>query len=309
MTHGLHPLTKARVWELVTPHGDQTHVIVSCDACPATDRLNCKVSHPPHLIANKLRKRGWAITGEGKKARCPLCAKPRRAVCSTPVLTQRDATQMLDAVKEAEQIVLETIIDEEKASPTIVPDPEGSQLYRDALEQLQIALRTHTMREVHGATNVSYGTLYRFLRGEKVVRLPTLHHALDGFTAMNNAKDKPMPETPTQSREALKQQRTLFTLLEEHYVEDTSRYAPGWDDARIAKETKLALDHVVATREAGFGPIGDPVLDALEARVAAVEAKIIAERDEFARLLTATLGDLNDELQACKKALHAHGRK
>lgn len=184
-------------------------------------------------------------------------------------------------------------------------------LYQKAYKLLTDALTYHSMAEIDAATAVSKGTLYRLAREEKVSRESTLTlvvNELQGLLAPPPApKATPMPDSPAppQSREALKQQRLLFTLLEDHYVEGEARYEPEWSDERIAEEVSLSVSHVATTRETAFGPIGDPVLRGIEARANALNDRIVDVRDSLTGLVTDALQDLHDGLAALRKEVAA----
>ncbi len=71
---------------------------------------------------------------------------------------------------------------------------------------------------------------------------------------------KPVSITPN----AMKAQTAMFRLLDTHFDEDAGRYADGWDDARVAKETGIAIAMVAAFRKEGFGEIkASPELTAI----------------------------------------------
>jgi hypothetical protein len=52
--------------------------------------------------------------------------------------------------------------------------------------------------------------------------------------------------------------RQIIQHLEDAYEDTTKRYRPGWDDARIARETGAAFENVRKIREELFGPIRPP---------------------------------------------------
>lgn len=69
-------------------------------------------------------------------------------------------------------------------------------------------------------------------------------------------------ETMEQSPDALRKQRQMYNLIDEHFDAKRGAYAPGWDDARISKETGLSVPSVTRAREAVAGPIRvDPVIE------------------------------------------------
>lgn len=75
---------------------------------------------------------------------------------------------------------------------------------------------------------------------------------------------------PTQA--AMKAQTMMFRLLSDNFDTEAGRFEPGWDDARIAKETGLSPDVVAEFRRAGFGEIKEaPEVAALRADIAALD--------------------------------------
>lgn len=54
---------------------------------------------------------------------------------------------------------------------------------------------------------------------------------------------------------AMKAQAAMFRLIDAHFDPDAGRYADGWDDARVAKESGIAPGHVSAFRTEGFGAL------------------------------------------------------
>lgn len=182
-------------------------------------------------------------------------------------------------------------------------------LYADARDLLERAMGKYTIAEIDAGTVLSKGTSYRLHRGDKVARESTLRQVVEEITKLiappPPTKEPSMPDTPAApvSREALKQQRVLFTLLEDHYVEGESRYEPEWSDERIAEEVGLSVAFVAEAREAGFGPVGDPVVTGIENRADALEKRIISVRDSLTELVSETLQELHDGLNTLRQEI------
>lgn len=71
----------------------------------------------------------------------------------------------------------------------------------------------------------------------------------------------------------------LYMILSEAYDAAGKTYKPGWSDARITKETGLALEFVAKRREDDFGPvIVDTSFDDLAAMHGALTTKIAVAR-------------------------------
>ena len=80
-------------------------------------------------------------------------------------------------------------------------------------------------------------------------------------------------QIPTQSSDAMKQQRHLYELLDRHFVPETGLYSDGWDDAKVATGVGLSVPYVVAVRDAAYGPLAkpDPVLGKIADDIALLE--------------------------------------
>jgi hypothetical protein len=90
------------------------------------------------------------------------------------------------------------------------------------------------------------------------------------------------------SKPAIKAQFAMLQLLTDHFDADSGAYADGWSDARIAKETDIAVDVVTAYRREGIGEIKEPdevrtlrdeinALDKMAQENAATLAQAVAE--------------------------------
>lgn len=97
------------------------------------------------------------------------------------------------------------------------------------------------------------------------------------------AKKQPMP-----SLDAHKAQRTMFTLLEEHFDPATGKFDVGWSDAKIAKKTKLAESHVVEVRESAFGKLQNPELLELRQKIDALRTTLAKETAAIEEMLKET---------------------
>lgn len=55
-----------------------------------------------------------------------------------------------------------------------------------------------------------------------------------------------------------KAQAKMHQLLCTYFDEEEGTFSPGWNDERIAKESGMALTHVIDVREQGYGPLKEP---------------------------------------------------
>ena len=78
---------------------------------------------------------------------------------------------------------------------------------------------------------------------------------------------------------AIKAQAAMFRLIDEHFDAERGSYAAGYDDARIAKESGLALAMVTAFRREGFGKLREtPDLASIRADVASIRKMLWRDR-------------------------------
>ncbi len=71
---------------------------------------------------------------------------------------------------------------------------------------------------------------------------------------------------------AMKAQVEMIRLLTDHFDTADGRYAAGWSDDRVAKETNMSKAMVIEFRKAGFGEIKeDPAIADIRADINALE--------------------------------------
>lgn len=80
------------------------------------------------------------------------------------------------------------------------------------------------------------------------------------------------PTAPT--RDALRKQRELFALLDEHFRPDERAYVDGWSDDRVAKEVQLSVEYVRKVRDEVYGPCEDPEAARTRRAIAGLERAI-----------------------------------
>ena len=112
------------------------------------------------------------------------------------------------------------------------------------------------------------------------------------------------PKVSEFSAEAMKRQRQMFSLLDDHFDVDKGAFDAGWSDARVAKETGLAESAVTKARDAAYGPLKVPaeVLAAgrengdLRAKMTKDVADVRAIVDQLERELSDRLAKLEAEI-------------
>lgn len=95
------------------------------------------------------------------------------------------------------------------------------------------------------------------------VRRVKLEEIVTRDTIMNNASisavsagnGKPVGTVSDAMRQA---HRMMIEMLDDAYDGAAQRYKPGWDDAKVAKESGVSTEHVAEYREMWVGPLGEP---------------------------------------------------
>jgi hypothetical protein len=82
--------------------------------------------------------------------------------------------------------------------------------------------------------------------------------------------------------------RRVIVALEEHFDDEKKLYRPGWDDQRIAEETKAALDFVKKYRKDAYGELAE------DPEIAKLRDDIKAMEDLFANQLSLFSTQLKD---------------
>lgn len=73
---------------------------------------------------------------------------------------------------------------------------------------------------------------------------------------------------------AMRQQVEMVRLLDTHFNVEGGVYAEPWSDAAIAKSVKLSADAVAKFREAAYGPLRSPELEAASKAIAELRKKL-----------------------------------
>lgn len=99
------------------------------------------------------------------------------------------------------------------------------------------------------------------------------------------------------SAAAMKRQRQMFLLLDEHFDIEAGCYDGDWSDARIAKETGLAENVVRHARDSAYGPIKiNPVIVSAGKEIAELREKVKADLAAVRQLADQTATDLQKRL-------------
>ena len=101
------------------------------------------------------------------------------------------------------------------------------------------------------------------------------------------------------SAAAMKRQRQMFLLLDEHFDADAGQYVGDWSDAKIAKETGLAESVVTHARDSAYGPIKvNAALVSAGKDLAELRAQVKREVAEIRSLIESTQQDLLNRIGA-----------
>jgi hypothetical protein len=104
---------------------------------------------------------------------------------------------------------------------------------------------------------------------------------------------------------AIRSQATMFRLLDAQFDADAGRYADGWSDERVAKETSLSAQTVAAFRTEAFGAIKEPAeVAALAADLATFDTMLI-EAATSVETLKATQREMKQRLDALRRKFGA----
>ena len=122
---------------------------------------------------------------------------------------------------------------------------------------------------------------------------------LDPHICPDHAAKRPekpiMAATPAPSPAAIQAQAKMFNLLNDTFDADKGVFAHDWTDQRIADTTNLAVETVVAFREAAFGPLKEPPEFAqIRADIAALEELWTEQAAAFQREVTGMKSRLAD---------------
>lgn len=100
--------------------------------------------------------------------------------------------------------------------------------------------------------------------------------------------------------------RIIFSKIDEKYVDETTGYADGWSDEKVAKDLNVPRAWVTEIREANFGPeIGEGVandIKLLKEQVAKA-AEMLKEMDERIVIIRHDYIEIGKQISAAREAL------
>ena len=278
-----HPIDRCKTFELVTEPNEPPRARVTCSTKGCEEffdhSLN-RVNTPPHVIANWARQAGWEVKGEGKKAVCPVCQDAKR---------QRKGSGP-EIAEPKEVATLHQVPDD-----VLHPDGFGGEDFptftavEDAVEEA--AAETIGLDDLDAEHEPQ----------------PEPQPEPPMNSAANAPAEPPVPETTA----AIKNQRKLFRMLEEHFDPEHHCYVNGYSDDRLAEECDLSLHYVKTVREDGWGSLDDPLLRRIEEKVNKARRRHMQEWEEIKSLVSDTKERQENELAALQREVRMakEGRK
>ncbi len=296
------PISRAKVFDCFH---DGTKVVaeVTCSKCPTKLRITASPAWNVASVADRLRGSDWMVDSEGRSALCPTCKKPKRergeipiGKPSAPPPPPTNRSDPLTSKPLAKLDTLVTVPSKPVPPPPATPrPPEPAPPVEPSVYVSERAARMapHLAPRVCGRPGC--GVTFKPDRVTHLYHNPEcskLHHL-----ERRRKADMP-PTTPTtaspkaETPEAIRAERLMYQLLDDHYDGETHRFDESWSDDRIAKESGVALMRVCKCREALYGrPVSVELLK-LQAEIAAAIEKNKTDRATLDGLIRTTLKDL-----------------
>lgn len=227
----------------IGPHiaGYAVTLLLPCSVCHQNKEFPTKEKLPPPVYAKKLRTKGWHI---GKHLVCPSCVKTRPNAVRTPQpIPQPAPVTKVQDLSSLDQLFATP--KEEKRAPTKA----------ELLGSLSGLFNSPAVKPPVQPTEVA-----------KTSSLPVpaaKPAAAKAARAVPAPQQQPLSEEPAASSAVpaptaglTKVQRSAVMLaLEAHFHPDTGSWSGGYSDAKVARETEVAVNEVVALRREWFGEL------------------------------------------------------
>lgn len=273
-------LQRAKAFDLKFPRGQGAPTCtVRCDVrgCTETAETHTKPEMPPLVIAKRFRRLGWEVDNEGMSATCPTHVRGKR---------KPDKIAPIPALERLPSI---TTIERLPPIPPLPSTAEVAETMRAALSLVPDPLPTFPHED------------------EMPEQKPPTTTPNEFPHEMAEAAQRALSKPPTV--DARKAQFAANRLLDEHYSDELRRYEAGWSDARIATETGAAEAWVAETREAVYGPMGDPEVEALESQLGDVCTHYRQEIEGLRDLIVKAEQGFAAKLEDVRNRLHALQQK
>lgn len=150
-------------------------------------------------------------------------------------------------------------------------------------------------------------------REDNVIMLPELPKELPSgpikladlkeIVTMAPQKAEPPPEMTKEDR------RIIFAGIDDHYVDETNGYKPGWNDQKVATDLNVPVAWVRQIREDNFGPeVGEAINQEIKKLTAMLEAAVTLEGKALDMLAATTqkltaFAKMHDDLELEAKTL------
>jgi len=87
--------------------------------------------------------------------------------------------------------------------------------------------------------------------------------------------------------------RKIYAALDDHFDDVKKRFAPGWDDQRIAKELDVSPELVIRIRREAYGELAeDPAISVLRDDVELLKMELADASDKLGKEYAGKLDDL-----------------
>jgi hypothetical protein len=108
----------------------------------------------------------------------------------------------------------------------------------------------------------------------------------------SNGRETGMTKTATLGPDP-KLARKIYAALDDHFDDVKKRFAPGWDDQRIAKELDVSPELVIRIRREAYGELAeDPAISVLRDDVELLKMELADASDKLGKEYAGKLDDL-----------------
>lgn len=255
------PISRSKVFDCFH---DGTRVVaeVRCNKCPESQRIPASAAWNVASVADRLRACDWAVDSEGRSALCPTCKKPKRERGEIPIGKPSAPPPPANPPRRSDPLTVkplakldEIVASQNLAAKAIASEPPPAQQDAPAIYATERASKMAPHLAPRLCARPACGVMF------KPDRVTHIYHTPDcGSThKLERRRQTTMPSTMTTSTahantpEAIRAERLMYQLIDDHYDGETHLFDEGWNDERIAKESSVALARVRACREALYG--------------------------------------------------------
>ncbi len=305
------PISRARVFDCFH---DGTRVVaeVSCSKCPTKHRIPVSAGWNVASVSDRLRGHDWIVDSEGRNALCPSCKKPKRergeipigkpSAPPPPANPPPRRSEPLTSKPLAGLDALVTVPDRPVPPPPANPPRTIDEAVLDEHAGPDVYMTDRASRmaphlQPRVCARPGCGVTFK---PDRVSQLYHSHQCSRQFHLERRRKtDMPPTTTTTTSStakadtpQAIRAERLMYQLLDDHYDGETHRFDEGWSDDKVAKESGVALLRVCKCREALYGrPVSVELLK-LQSEIAAAIEKAKTDKATIDGMIRTTYKDL-----------------